>query len=221
MAMRKGFTLVELLIVMAILAMMTVILIGILNPKALIDRAYDAQRKKDLARIKVAFEEYFNDKGCYPTEAVIDGLTCKESGFASWGLNSWPCDPVTKQPYLVMVGKGAVDGGNCPDWYKIYTKLENKSDIDIPAGLNGAYPGVVAIDVGASVNYGVSSPNVSWKGVMLQPGCERILHRCYYLNPEGYFLPHNSDDNVEYKDSYTVGDRKCLVPCCVNGFLCQ
>ena len=63
---RKGFTLIELMVVVTILAIMSMILVGIINPIALVNRGRDARRKKDLARIKTAFEEYYNDKGCYP-----------------------------------------------------------------------------------------------------------------------------------------------------------
>ena len=54
----KAFTLVELLVVMTILVILTTMMIGIFNAIGITNKGRDAQRKKDLNRIKVAFEEY-------------------------------------------------------------------------------------------------------------------------------------------------------------------
>ncbi|MCX6727031.1 MAG: type II secretion system protein, partial [Candidatus Shapirobacteria bacterium] len=123
--MKKGFTLIELLVVMAILAIIMTIMVGILDPAALLNKGYDAQKKKDVNRIKVAFEEYANDnKGCFPTEAVINdkGLlidsNCNKNVFAPW-LSSWPCAPQGKH-YLIYT-----EPSNCPKWFKVATKLDN------------------------------------------------------------------------------------------------
>ena len=59
----KGFTLMELLIVMAILMILIVILVGIINPAGLLGKTNDSRRKRDLDAIRKSFEEYFNDKG--------------------------------------------------------------------------------------------------------------------------------------------------------------
>jgi len=65
---KKGFTLVELLIVMAILLMMATMMVGTLNSVGIFNKARDARRKKDIGRIKIAFEDYYNDKGCYKSD---------------------------------------------------------------------------------------------------------------------------------------------------------
>ena len=46
---KKGFTLVELLIVMAILLMMATMMVGTLNSVGIFNKARDARRKKILA----------------------------------------------------------------------------------------------------------------------------------------------------------------------------
>jgi len=131
---KKAFTLVELLIVIAILLIMIVILIGILNPIALVNRAKDSRRKKDLGRIRVAFEEYFNDKGCYPndlhpeswlTNLMSPGNCGSSSVFGKW-LRPWPCDP-NGDPYEILTGYD----DKCPKWFKILATLENKKDSSI------------------------------------------------------------------------------------------
>jgi type II secretory pathway pseudopilin PulG len=147
----KGFTLVELMIVMAILIMMAIILIGILNPIALVNKARDGRRKKDLNRIRVAFEEYYNDKGCYPDATLRDELndpsSCGTSVFGKW-LYPWPCDP-KGQPYEIKTSDDP-----CPKWFKIMATLENKSDPSINVAAQGEN----------DPNYAVSSGNIKAGG---------------------------------------------------------
>jgi len=215
MVIRRGFTLVEILIVMAILVILLVAAIGSLNPVALVGRANDAKRKKDLGRIKIAFEEYANDNNnCYPRQAMLDGLSCGSAGFASWGINSWPCDPSRREPYVMLTG----DEVNCPKWYKIFAKLDNKNDKDIVAGGSGSYPGLIGLS-GDGVNYGVSSGNVSVVTGQLAPGCETAQFTCYTRNINGSFSSTN--DNDYHVDAYTQPYDHCLVPCCYRGGLCQ
>lgn len=153
-----GFTLVELLIAMAILVLLMVMAIGTINPKALTGKASDSTRKNDLNKFKNAFEEYFNDKGSYPSYAQI----------ASWNIPSncgreiadiknyikvWPCESQGK-PYTIVA-----DG----DWFKVMVNLTNKDDKDIPHDWytdNGTLYSVL-IDRN-EVNYGVSSSNILW-----------------------------------------------------------
>lgn len=141
---KSGFTLVEILIVITIIAIFGVMAIGIFNASGIQNKARDAQRKKDLNRIKVALEEYFNDNGSYP-----DGITgwnirsnCGKSISSFSYLNPWPCDP-TGQPYKIIVGIK-------PNRFMVGAMLEYKKDKDI---INGT---------GLGVNYGVSSSNILW-----------------------------------------------------------
>ena len=96
---------VEVLLVVAILLIMIGIMTGTLNPLALINRGKDARRKKDIARIKIAMEEYMNDKGYYPFGDLLASLNnednCGEVVFSPW-LSSWPCDP-NGQSYILVV----------------------------------------------------------------------------------------------------------------------
>ena len=78
--MRKGFTLVELLIVLAVIAA----LMAVATPLALnaVKNAKASQVAQNFANIKTAFENYFNtEKPADPTKVTIDNL--KTAGYLS------------------------------------------------------------------------------------------------------------------------------------------
>lgn len=209
-----GFTLVELLIVMAILAMLMVMVVGILNPVALVNRARDSRRKNDLNKFRIAFEEYYNDKGVYPY-GEMDFCKLKENcgkkiqdmkGY----LNNCLCDP-NGQPYNLLIDH---------NWFKVMTNLENKNDTSIPADwyTDGSYS-VSGLDK-KIVNYGVSSPNILWYERKVGSDCD--WNRCY--------ANESCDDaNVGCKETErgycylynnltkSCRDPVCRVSCCGNG----
>jgi type II secretory pathway pseudopilin PulG len=135
--MRKGFTLIEVTIVVIIVIVLVAILLGTLNPITQLNKGHDATRKKDLKRIAIAFEEYYNDKGCYPSQEAIDALSCGSHDF--YQLNPWPCDPTRGRPYDIIVGEGT-----CPGWFTVVTRLETEGE-------------------GRECNYGVASTNRDWR----------------------------------------------------------
>jgi prepilin-type N-terminal cleavage/methylation domain-containing protein len=61
--MQKGFTLVELLIVIAILAVLSVTVVVVLNPAELLKQARDSTRISDLASVNSAIALYLTDVG--------------------------------------------------------------------------------------------------------------------------------------------------------------
>ena len=156
---KTGFSVIELLTVVSIISIISVFAIFLINPNAVITKAKDARMKKDLIRIRVAFEEYFSDKGCFPNQAMVDTLmlesNCNKSVFTPW-LPVWTCDQERK-PYKI-----AIENVACPKWYKVLTNLGNKNDIDVPVDW---YTGTKTITGGYTnneVNYGVSSQNILW-----------------------------------------------------------
>jgi len=114
----KGMTLIEILVVVAIIAVLIVALFMIFRNS--INKARDAERKKDLKQIKLAMEDYYNDNDHYP-----DADALKDCGGTSLNpyLKEIPCDPVTGEPYLYLLYP---DDGSMG--YRVLTKLENKSD---------------------------------------------------------------------------------------------
>ena len=78
---RNGFTLVELIIVISIIAVLSTI--GISTYSSIQQNSRNAKRKADLKEIKTALEQYFSVNGAYPTSAGNWRGTC--SDFGSYG----------------------------------------------------------------------------------------------------------------------------------------
>lgn len=212
MKIKSGFTLTELLIVMSILIIMATILIGIINPIAMMGKARDSQRKKDLDRIKKAFEEYYNDKEVYPLDIGEWNIksNCGTHVFSPY-LSQWPCDP-DGNPYYIWIN----DDGKS---FRILVDLENESDKSIPAGwydqdslyqVNG-----LTID---QINYGVSSSNISWNVYSLNEECSI---NCYKKSAAGKCNSavtgcNDSDGTVTcFRSSDCIST--CQVHCCGAG----
>lgn len=118
----KGFTLVELLIVVAIIAILTGMLT--VNLADARERARDAQRKADLKQIQNAFELYKNDQNpqAYPTtENWKTALT------AGNFMKKIPTDPTHDQvaswPDISYTRNDVLD-------YDLVVCLENAADSD-------------------------------------------------------------------------------------------
>lgn len=155
MKQKKAISLVEVIIVMAILMILMVVALGIFKPAAMVNRSQDAKRKADLERIKTAFEDYYNDKGCYPDynqygHKMIDKTYCGQDFFKPW-LGKWLCDP-DGESYPIIISEGS-GSESCPKLFKIMAKLENNSDPNL------YNQGPVEAEFAQKANYSVSSPN--------------------------------------------------------------
>ena len=76
--MKKGFTLVELLVTISIIATLTAILLP--NFMGAREKAKDAQRIQDMGSIKNALRLYYNDKQSYPPGSGITNVDTVLSG---------------------------------------------------------------------------------------------------------------------------------------------
>lgn len=89
--MRWGYTMLELLIIGAVVAIL--VLLGLTGWRTQVVKGEDARKKSDLHQLSVVFEDYYNDNGCYPPEEYFD----EESDCASDQLMPYideiPCDP--------------------------------------------------------------------------------------------------------------------------------
>ncbi|MFA6250762.1 MAG: type II secretion system protein [Candidatus Shapirobacteria bacterium] len=69
----RGFTLVELLIVIALIAILSVAVLATINPIEQSNKARDAKFKNDAAEVLSAYERYYASKNVYPWQDVAIG----------------------------------------------------------------------------------------------------------------------------------------------------
>lgn len=163
---QKGFTLIELIIVMAIMGL----LIGVAASSFQTSRikGKDAKRKSDLKQISAALEAYNSDHGKYPPASSQQGgaiTACGATGTSAcnWGsaftdengtvyMATLPSDAnlAAGQQYQYIASSDQKK-------FQIYAYLENAQDPDIYV-----YTGKIC-GPSLTCNYGVSSPNTTPK----------------------------------------------------------
>ena len=165
----KGFTLIELIVVIGILAVLASGLITIFNPFAQFQKAQDAKRKSDLSQIQKSLEVYYQDNGRYPdnpdnpsaNDYRIKGL---DGNPVSWGqrwqpyINILPKDPNSTKQYVYYVSPTSNGQG-----YYLYASLDREGKDPQVCHADGSKCDNVPINAscGGICNYGISSPNLS------------------------------------------------------------
>lgn len=122
---KKGFTLLELMIVVAIIGVLSTITVFAVSQAR--QNARDVKRKSDLEAIRVALEIFKSDCNSYPTTGQIPSTpgnsfstlsTC--AGGAQVVLQKWPDDPTTGNDYSYTRGGTGMT-------YTLCTALEDGS----------------------------------------------------------------------------------------------
>jgi len=90
----KGFTLIEVLLVIAILAILAAIVIIAINPAKQLGEAQDAQRRNDVRAILDAVHQYsIDNSGSYPE-----------------GITTYGSDCINEAADICQYGAGCIDG---------------------------------------------------------------------------------------------------------------
>lgn len=170
-----GFTLIEILLVIALIGVLAASLIIIINPVTQFQRTRDAQRKNDLSQIQKALEQYYNDNRKYPDSSSEYTISNGSTSYP-WGtpwpetglyLSTLPKDPATNQRYIYVPTSDR-------QGYYLYAHLEqirdfsacNTQGLDCPQASSGGsaqIPSNSCSNPGGtlSCNYGTTSPNLS------------------------------------------------------------
>ncbi len=117
----RGFTIVELILVIGIIGILTGGVISAINVPLQLQKARDGQRKTDLLKIQSALELYRTDQGSYPS-SIASGTPIQSPDGQSVYMKSvpWdPKDPIVRYQYCFY---------NNNSKYALRACLENTSD---------------------------------------------------------------------------------------------
>ena len=168
----RGFTLIELMIVMILLSILFAIGVGAFVSTQVKSR--DNTRKANLRAIANTLEMYYNDKGQYPQGDGANGqmIACYDTGGSgpfdctpnsvlrdqnqTIYMPQVPADPVSSLRYYYLPSK--VGGSQTYNQYQIYAHLENSQDSMIISPTPN-----LKCDTNGSVwcNWGISSSNTT------------------------------------------------------------
>jgi general secretion pathway protein G len=166
----RGFTLVELLVVMAILGVL--VTIGLVSFRSSQMRGRDAQRKSDLKQLSNSLELFYSDYAKYPSEVggLIQGCPYNpvtgSGGNCTWGASEFtdgrtiyfkniPVD-ASGFSYLYRIVDPPLN-----QKYQLFAFLENTEDPACIAG-NCSSPPVTHLCGGTKIcNFAITSPNVT------------------------------------------------------------
>ena len=124
-----GFTLIELLVVIAIIGLLATVAVG--QYRSAIIKAREAVLKEDLYIMRTAIDQYFADKGYYPSDlqalvedkyirdVPVDPIT-KSADTWITEYAEWDDTDISTEPGIVDVRSGAegysLDGTNYSEW---------------------------------------------------------------------------------------------------------
>lgn len=154
----RGFTLVELLVVIGIISILaTILLLQLGTARA---KARDAKRIADVNQTRSAVEQFFDDNGTYPTGNDLGAVPNKL--FPKY-LSSVPKDPLTPGCANIYSGNGcygyAVNALAAAVKYQIWAELEvsNRAALSTDTDINATAGGDWTPAAGVGINGGAAN----------------------------------------------------------------
>lgn len=156
MKLSKGFTLIEVLLVIAILGILAVLITN--NFFSSLRKGRDAARKSNLSSISKAVEMFYEDKAMYPDYNILEySKLCEteadsadESECRKTYIFEIPIDPISGNNYVYQTDALGT-------YYSLYSCIENSQDSSAGVDQNG-YTGISCGNCGLC-KYRIQSPN--------------------------------------------------------------
>lgn len=198
-----GFTLLELLIVIAIIAILSVALVLVLNPAETLKKARDSQRISDLSTIKTAIGLYLTTVSPAYLGGISDNNLCKATVFSSAG-NTTPWSGSARISYSVpsslIFQVSGLDGGASGPRASVVNPSITDGNGWVPVNFNNITGGSpisnLPLDPINSVTSGTSTAStINSSALVYRYGCA--------VSPFSYEI----DAQLE-STAYTVNDNK-------------
>lgn len=153
---RSGFTLIELIITIAVLSVIVVVSVSVINPVGQFKKARDGRRRADLEDIRSGLEMYRTDCGHYPADAVSGATIMGDGGAGCPNTVEYltiPLDP--QSPDRQYVYDYDFDAAtSTTDEYALCAALEGEGSLS--TGAKGTC--TVAGACGEDCNYDIYNP---------------------------------------------------------------
>jgi len=144
---KRGFTLVELVVVMAIIGILSGIIIASLDGAR--KSARDAKRVSDIKNIQLGLALYYSDNGRYPCQIYANIANPACPNFLGVYMSTIPKDPAGADYSYASLVAGSVPGiGSCNGAYRYHlgaalentgTKFTEGEDYDLSTNGSGVY----------------------------------------------------------------------------------
>jgi general secretion pathway protein G len=116
----RGFTLIELIVVVTIIAVLFVGLAIVFNPLSQLNKSQNTVRQHDLEEIKSSLDMYYDDTGCYPTSITFfRQFVSNDKVYMSTVPEDPKCQSNGQNCYIYQTDTTS----SCPQWNVLYAKL--------------------------------------------------------------------------------------------------
>lgn len=156
-----GFTLIELIVVISIIAILTAIITS--NFAQSRAKSRDAKRISDIGSIQLALDLYFDKCNEYPKTLTNLNTTCSRGGKLSDYISQLPVppQPYTDAGYTSYAYGYYVDNQTTPADYLLYIKLEGNNSVLLDS-YSGTITGYYQNGIFQSTNFNCSPASLHY-----------------------------------------------------------